>query len=181
MKGVCVCCGLQSETGGVFCTRCLELSGKQKPAGGSHPAAEEGPETATLPPAPVSPAPAALKKILLIDDEPHILLALKHLLMANHYSVITALDGREGLKKALEEKPDLIISDVLMPHVTGYELVQQLEREAKGGRLIPVIIITAHPRMKDFFKSWEVAAFFEKPLDTGKLLDTIHSIVHYSR
>ncbi|MBI4549820.1 MAG: response regulator, partial [Candidatus Omnitrophica bacterium] len=79
------------------------------------------------------------------------------------------------------EKPDLIISDVLMPHVTGYELVQQLEREAKGGRLIPVIIVTAHPRMKDFFKSWEVAAFFEKPLDTGKLLDTIQSIVHYSR
>lgn len=113
------------------------------------------------------------KKILIADDEENIVFLLKKRLESYGHEVICATNGRQALDKALREKPDLMIVDVLMPEMTGYEMVRQIR--AKGGDIknVPVIIITAKPTMRDFFEAIENVVFIQKPFDQAKLMDVI--------
>lgn len=81
-------------------------------------------------------------KILIIDDEPHILLLVGGRLKANGYEVITALSGEQGLKRAAGEKPDLILLDYVMPEMDGAEVLRHL-KAAAATEPIPVIMLTA--------------------------------------
>lgn len=81
-------------------------------------------------------------KILLIDDDPDFVEATKVVLESRPYEIITALGGKEGLKKAREEKPDLVLLDVIMPDINGFQVCQQLKKDLQLSQ-IPVIMITS--------------------------------------
>jgi len=87
------------------------------------------------------------KKILIIDDEPEIVEIVKKML-ADKYEVIGAYDGEEGIKKAKKEKPDLILLDILMPKMDGWETLKKM-KEDRELRNIPVSMLTALPLTPD--------------------------------
>lgn len=82
------------------------------------------------------------KKILVADNEPHILRSLKLVLEEAGYSVVTAADGEEAFHKTKREKPDLVILDVTMPKMNGYEIYDKLRSDPLQ-RDVPVMMLTA--------------------------------------
>ena len=82
-----------------------------------------------------------MKKIIIVEDEKILLNLLKDKLVKEGYEVIVALDGREGLKKIKQEKPDLILLDMVMPKMGGFEVMRELNKD-KNLAKIPVIIIS---------------------------------------
>lgn len=82
------------------------------------------------------------KHILIVEDEPDILEAMAEAITQAGFTVSTAKNGSAGLKMALEEKPDLILSDIVMPTMDGHEMLQKL-REDSWGKSVKVIMLTA--------------------------------------
>lgn len=129
-------------------------------------------------PAPLAvPVPARKPRILIIDDEPILLKFLGKRLESQGYDVLTALDGQEGFEKTLKEKPDLIISDVMMPRMTGYDLLHKLHKQTDGTEHIPILIMSAKGAMKEFFGDWEIHAFITKPIDPVELISKIKDLL----
>ena len=83
-----------------------------------------------------------MKTILVVDDKADIVELVKSRLEANHYKVIVASDGNEGIKQAKQHKPDLIVMDIMMPNMSGGEAVKVLKSDA-GTQHIPVVFLTA--------------------------------------
>ena len=81
------------------------------------------------------------KKILIIEDEELILSVLKKKLIESHFDVITASDGEEGLTMAMNENPDLILLDIIMPKLDGITLIEKYN-QAKGSSRVPTIILS---------------------------------------
>jgi len=109
---------------------------------------------------------------LIIDDEPDIRSVLGKRLRDRDYKVITAVDGEEGLKKIETSSPDLVILDVLMPKIGGFELFKIL-REKPAHKNIPVIVLSARSSMRATFEALNVERFISKPFDTEELLDLV--------
>jgi DNA-binding response OmpR family regulator len=111
------------------------------------------------------------KKILVVDDDPKVVLLLESRLKANKYEVIGAYDGKSCLKKAIQEKPDLILLDILMPGLNGFEVSKQLKNDARTQE-IPVIMLTALAQEKDLSKGLEAGAacFITKPFSSEDLI-----------
>jgi DNA-binding response OmpR family regulator len=80
------------------------------------------------------------ERILVIEDETAMRAALADLLEAEGYRPITAADGQRGLERALDEKPDLILLDIMMPKLDGFALCAELRRQANS---VPVLMLTA--------------------------------------
>lgn len=116
-------------------------------------------------------------KILVVDDEPIITKMLQARLTASGYETRIAADGVDALETVEGEKPDLIILDVMMPRMTGYEFLKALR--AKGGDFekIPVLVMSAKESMKDFFDRWEIIGFIPKPFDAEVLLQKIQDVL----
>lgn len=112
------------------------------------------------------------KKILVIDDDPNIVELLKRRLLASQYLVVTASNGEEGLKQVADEKPDLIIVDVLMPKMDGYTFVRTLRRDDEH-RALPVIVLTAKDKMKDLFELEGVKDYIVKPYRPEDLMEKV--------
>ncbi len=138
----------------------------------SEPSRENPPAAVPLPPQ----APRKMK-ILVIDDEPILVKFLSKRLESQGYLVISASDGQEGYEKIKSEKPDLILSDILMPRMTGYDLLHKLKKETDGSEHIPVLIMTAKGSMKEFFTDWEIHSFMTKPIDPVELLAKIKNLL----
>ena len=83
-----------------------------------------------------------MKKILIVDDDLEIVDLVQTRLEANHYEVVTAADGHQAIKKAQEQKPDLIVMDIMMPNLPGGDAVRLL-RSNVATKHIPVIFLTA--------------------------------------
>ncbi len=83
-----------------------------------------------------------MKKILVVDDDPDIVELVKNRLEANNYAVISASDGKEGIKKAQQQKPDLIVMDIIMPNMSGGDAARLLQVDA-ATKHIPIIFLTA--------------------------------------
>ena len=109
------------------------------------------------------------KKILVIDDEVELLKAIKVRLEGNNYQVITAHNGKEGLERAKEENPDLMIVDVVMAQMDGYTLVREL-KQIESTKSIPVIVLTAHAAMKELFEMEGIKDYVIKPYNHLDLL-----------
>lgn len=112
------------------------------------------------------------KKILIVDDEAKFVEVLKEALeQKEEYQVFTALDGEEGLVKAMVEKPDLILLDIVMPGKDGKEVLQIL-KENKDTKLIPVIMITAQGATSSIFESEDLKAadYLIKPFEFEDLI-----------
>jgi DNA-binding response OmpR family regulator len=117
------------------------------------------------------------KKILVVDNEVDLVEMIKLRLEANNYEVIVACDGAEALEKIKNERPDLIILDILMPRMNGYEFLRKVRKQKDSTKEIPVIIISARTRMKDLFDNWEISDFISKPFDAKELLSKIENVL----
>jgi twitching motility two-component system response regulator PilH len=119
-----------------------------------------------------------VKKILIVDDSPTERLALTELLVKHGYTVIAAESGEESIVMARRDKPDLILMDVVMPGMNGYQATRTLTRE-EGTRHIPVIMCTSKGQETD--KIWGMRQgahdYMVKPLDPATLLAKIAAII----
>jgi two-component system alkaline phosphatase synthesis response regulator PhoP len=118
------------------------------------------------------------KKILLVDDEPDIVAVFGAILENNDYQVITACDGVEGLKKAIEGKPDLIILDMTMPNKSGVETLREL-KHSKLTKRIPVVMLTASFPLFNTAGCLELGAkdYLFKTCETQTLLECVKKYV----
>lgn len=111
-------------------------------------------------------------KILVVDDDRINTALVKFSLAERRYQVITAADGIEAVDKVKVEKPDLIILDVHMPRMNGYEFMAEL-KEIEGMEHLPVIMLTANETMEDVFTIEGVRGYFVKPVDLPLLIAKI--------
>lgn len=117
--------------------------------------------------------------ILVVEDVPHILELLEVTLRFKGYPIVTALNGQEALQRIAEERPALIITDILMPKLDGYALVQKLRTDPKTSD-IPIIFLSATyvtPEDKAFAMSLGAVRFLEKPVDTEEFLLTVAEVL----
>jgi DNA-binding response OmpR family regulator len=121
------------------------------------------------------------KKILVIDDEPNIVKMVQARLEASGYEVIPAFDGNQGMTYARKEKPDLIISDIMMPAGGGYTLYKKLKMSSHTWS-IPVIFLTAKDRPEDVAEAYELGAqyYLKKPYDPQVLLELVEKVLEPS-
>lgn len=119
------------------------------------------------------------KKILVVDDEAHVLKIVKARLEANDYEVLTAYDGLSGIDKAVKFKPDLILLDLMMPVMDGYEACQRLKTDPNT-KDIPVIVFsaTSQPSVIERVNQIGATDFIEKPFDGDVLTYEIDMIVN---
>ena len=119
------------------------------------------------------------KKILIVDDEPDIVTVLEHRLKSNGYQVEKAGSGQEALQKARQEKPDLIIMDVVMPDMHGTEVAAILA-EDKIMKDIPIIFLTALQTKEDEKRQGHEFGghtVFAKPFEFKELLASIQRFI----
>jgi len=115
------------------------------------------------------------KKILIIEDEPDMVEGLKFNLEARNYNVITSYDGETGYKKALDEKPDLVILDLMLPKLNGYEVCKILKKELPD---LPIIMLTAKSQEAEIVTGLELGAddYITKPFSVLELLARINAL-----
>lgn len=116
------------------------------------------------------------KKILLVDDSTTVLLMERMILSSSAYDVLTARDGQEGVEKATAERPDLILMDVVMPRMDGFEAVRLL-RQQDDTRAIPVIMVTTRGELANVEQGYESGCneYVTKPINGLELLEKVRS------
>ena len=124
------------------------------------------------------------KKVLMIDDDPEFIDAITNILDARGYDVVSANDGKDGVAKAKQEKPDIILLDVMMTTKSeGFDVARELSKDAnlKG---IPVIMLTGVRKEMNLPFGFEpdadwlpIKAFLEKPVKPETLLKTIEESI----
>lgn len=118
------------------------------------------------------------KKILIVDDEEHIVEMLKIRLEALGYETIEAYDGQEGFRLACEAKPDLILLDIMLPKLDGYKVSRMIKFDERY-KHIPVIMITARAQESDAKRGEETGAddYVTKPFDSKELMGKIEKLL----
>ncbi len=118
------------------------------------------------------------KRILIVDDEPEIVELLEMRLRKIGYTILTASDGMEGLEKARKEMPDLIILDVMMPKMDGFQVCRFLKFDEKYKK-IPVLMLTSRGQDSDKNLGKEVSAdsYMPKPYEVDALLKEIKRLL----
>ena len=117
------------------------------------------------------------KKILAVDDEKHIVRLVQVNLEKEGFEVTTASNGREALEKVAADKPDLVVLDVMMPEMDGFEALKKLKEDpATAG--IPVIMLTAKAQDADVFRGWQSGAdlYLTKPFNPQELITFVKRI-----
>jgi DNA-binding response OmpR family regulator len=119
------------------------------------------------------------KKILLVDDEKDLVETMTFRLDSLGYEVIPAYDGQEAFNKARKEKPDLIILDLMLPKMDGYQVCGLLKKDTRY-RKIPIIIFTARAQQDDIKLGQEMGAdaYITKPFEPQLLLDKIKELLN---
>jgi twitching motility two-component system response regulator PilH len=118
-----------------------------------------------------------IKKILVVDDSPTERFALTEFLVKRGFNVVTAESGEDGIAKAKAEKPDLILMDVVMPGINGYQATRTISRD-ETTRAIPIIMTTSKDQETDKIWGMRQGAFdyMTKPLNFEELLNKISAI-----
>lgn len=116
------------------------------------------------------------ERILIVEDETPMRTALADLFESENYRVLTAADGESGLERALREKPDLIVLDVMMPKLDGFALCAELRRLAKD---VPVLMLTAKGQVEDRVTGLDAGAddYLVKPFSTVELLARVRALL----
>lgn len=122
-----------------------------------------------------------MKKILVIDDYPDNVFLIQDRLEKAGYEVVTAYDGTAGLNKAYDENPDLILLDVMMPDISGFEVCKRLAADERT-KLIPIILLTALIDADNVKEGLDAGAFdyIKKPFNKAELLSRIKSALRFS-
>lgn len=120
-------------------------------------------------------------KILVCDDERHIVRLIQVNLERHGYQVVTAFDGKEGLEKIKAEKPNCVVLDVMMPYMDGFEVLKHLRREPETEH-VPVIMLTAKAQDKDVFEGYHYGAdmYLTKPFNPMELVTFVKRITENS-
>lgn len=115
-------------------------------------------------------------KILIVDDDPELRMALKLRLRANHYETVSASDGYSAIALAQKERPNLIILDLGLPAGNGFTVLKRLQ-ESDSLSHIPVIVLTARDPQANELRSLDcgATAFFQKPADNNELMQVIRA------
>jgi len=119
-----------------------------------------------------------MKKILIADDRSEVVELVKVTLEGEGYQTIDASDGREALEKIKREKPDLILLDIIMPRMDGFEVLSKVKKDPKT-KDIPIIMLTAKGQKSDQEKGKELGAtgYIIKPFSPSALLKRIEEIL----
>ncbi len=122
-----------------------------------------------------------MKKILIIDDYPDNVFLIQDRLEKAGYEVITAYDGTTGMQKAFDEEPDLILLDVMMPDISGFDVCKRLTADERT-KLIPIILLTALIEVDNVKEGLDAGAYdyIRKPFNKVELLSRIKSALRYS-
>ena len=115
-------------------------------------------------------------KILVCDDERHIVRLIQVNLERHGYQVVTAYDGKEGLEKIKAEKPNLVVLDVMMPYMDGFSLATEIRRHNPS---IPIIFLTARSQVEDVVKGFELGGndYLRKPFSMEELIVRIKALL----
>src|SRR6185312_7696019 len=124
----------------------------------------------------VSSCSNIMPRILIIEDETPMRTALKDVIEGEGYRAITASDGESGLHRAIEEIPDLILLDVMMPKLDGYEVCAELRRLANP---VPILMLTAKGQIEDRVSGLDAGAddYLVKPFSTEELLARVRALL----
>jgi two-component system alkaline phosphatase synthesis response regulator PhoP len=121
--------------------------------------------------------------ILVVDDDPDMVSAIRMSLESASYKVMDAGDGKEGIEKAKKEKPDLIVMDLMMPQMDGFEACKRLKADPEV-KNIPILVLTAIGQQfsdtkyaKDMGLKLESEDFITKPVDTDVLLERVAQLL----
>jgi len=120
----------------------------------------------------------AARKILLVDDSETVLLIEQMILKEEPYQLITAKNGKEGVEKALETRPDLILMDVVMPEMNGFEAVRWL-RQRDATRAVPIVMVTTKAEAESMEAGYQSGCsdYITKPIDSTELLTKVRHIL----
>jgi len=125
-------------------------------------------------------------KILLIDDDPDVHTLVKKILEPKSYDMVCAYNGDEGLRKVVEERPDLIILDVIMPGKHGFEVCRELKTNEKYHFFsnIPVLMLTVYPEDREKMHlsmregmMMEAEDYLQKPVDPKELVKRVEDLL----
>ncbi len=117
-----------------------------------------------------------MPRILVVEDELPMRTALQDCLEAEDYRVLTAADGEAGLRRAIEEKPDLILLDIMMPRLDGFAVCAELRRLSIP---VPILMLTAKGQVEDRVKGLDAGAddYLVKPFSTDELLARVRALL----
>lgn len=121
-----------------------------------------------------------METILVVEDDPSIQRGLELNLQVEGYSVITASDGEEGLRHALERRPDVILLDVMLPKLSGYDVCRQVRKQ---GLTMPIIMVTAKTQEIDKIMGLELGAddYVTKPFSVAEVVARVNAAVRRSK
>ncbi len=118
------------------------------------------------------------KRVLIVDDEPNIVTSLEFLMQRSGYEVRIARNGEEALEQVSAFQPDLILLDVMMPLLSGYEVCQKI-RENSAWQDVQIVMLTAKGREIEATKGLALGAnaYITKPFSTKELLAKVHELL----
>lgn len=118
------------------------------------------------------------KKILVIEDDPASLRLTQYMLEHKGYEVLTAVNGLDGLKKARSEEPDLVILDVMLPGMDGFDICYNLRAEPQTAKM-PILMLSAKAREVDMDTGRKVGAdnYITKPVDPAEIISSIEVLL----
>lgn len=119
------------------------------------------------------------KKVLIVDDEPNIVLSVEFLMRREGHEVVTASDGQEAIELLAATKPDLMILDVMMPRKNGFEVCAEVRADPTLSRM-PILMLTAKGREAEMKKGISLGAdaYITKPFSTHDLVAKVHELLH---
>ncbi|MCE8014893.1 response regulator [Halomonas sp. MCCC 1A17488] len=119
-----------------------------------------------------------MAKVLVVDDEPNIVLSLEFLMQQAGFEVETAEDGEGALAKVEQYAPDLILLDISLPDISGFDVLEQLRQDDRHSRL-PIIMLTAHGREVEREKGLALGAddYVTKPFSTQALVEKVKALL----
>ena len=112
----------------------------------------------------------------MVDDSETILMFEQMILKKGGYEIVTAKNGKDGVAKALETKPDLILMDVMMPGMSGFEAVKRLRQDA-ATRSIPVVMVTTEAESMEAGYESGCSDYVVKPIDQLELITKVKSLL----
>ncbi|MCM8796273.1 MAG: response regulator [Candidatus Omnitrophica bacterium] len=117
-------------------------------------------------------------KLLVVDDDKDVTITLSHMLARAGYEVVVAFDGEEALRKVAEENPDVILLDLIMPKLNGFEVLKEIRARYKD-RWRPVIIISAQAELETMKKCYDMEAdhYLSKPCSIENILQGIRTMI----
>ncbi|NVF14647.1 response regulator transcription factor [Vreelandella maris] len=117
-------------------------------------------------------------KVLVVDDEPNIVLSLEFLMEQAGFEVVTAEDGEQALARVNDSQPDLLLLDISLPGISGFDVLERLRSEEATAQL-PIIMLTAHGRDVEREKGMALGAddYITKPFSTQSLVEKVKALL----